>query len=171
MTHGSTARAPHLGRRRSVGSRRSAIVQLQGAVELTSRSVSSSWKPGPLRCEVTAGAFTIAVDEPESVGGTGAAPQPTDLLLVSLASCFTLALAHSAAKRAIPLSDVRVDVVGDYAGPRFAALHITVDATGPNPEELADLVEAAEQVCYVTNTLRAGATIDVDASASAAGRA
>jgi uncharacterized OsmC-like protein len=124
-----------------------------------------------LRCEVTAGEFTIAVDEPESVGGTGAAPQPTDLLLASLASCFTLALVYSAAKRAIPLSDVRVDVVGDYAGRRFAALHIIVDAAGPDPEELADLVKAAEQVCYVTNTLRAGATIDVDASASAAGRA
>lgn len=137
---------------------------------MNTRRVSSSWKPGPLRCEVRAGAFTIAVDEPESAGGTGAAPQPTDLLLASLASCFTLALVHSAAKRAIPLGNLRVDVVGDYAGRRFGALHITVDAAGPNPMELADLIEAAEQVCYVTNTLRTGANVDVVASAPAAGR-
>jgi putative redox protein len=138
---------------------------------VTSRSVSSFWKTGPLRCEVTADAFTIAVDEPESAGGTGAAPQPTDLLLASVASCFTLALVHSAAKRAIPLSDVRVDVTGDYAGSGFAALHIGVDAPGPDPEVLASLLEAAQRVCYVTNTLRTAVTIDVVASGPGTGRA
>ena len=137
---------------------------------MSSRSVSSSWKPGPLRCEVTAGEFTIAVDEPESAGGTGTAPQPTDLLLASVASCFTLALVHSAGKRAIPLSSLQVDAVGDYAGRRFAAMHITVDAAGPTPEQLATLLEAAEQVCYVTNTLRAGVDVDVVASAPGAKR-
>ncbi|WP_291407278.1 OsmC family protein [Actinophytocola sp.] len=131
--------------------------------------MSSSWTPGPLRCEVTAGEFTIAVDEPESVGGTGSAPQPTDLLLASVASCFTLALVHSAAKRAIPLSDVRVDAVGDYVGPRFAALRIIVDAAGPSQEELAKLLEAAQRVCYVTNTLRTAVTVDVVASALPSG--
>lgn len=132
---------------------------------MNSRSVSSSWTPGPLRCEVAAGPFTIAVDEPESVGGTGAAPQPTDLLLASVASCFTLALVHSAAKRAIPLHRVQVDAEGDYEGPRFAALRIIVDAAGPSSDELARLIEAAQRVCYVTNTLRAGVTVDVVASA------
>ncbi len=128
---------------------------------MNSRSVSSSWTPGPLRCEVTAGAFTIAVDEPEPVGGTGAAPQPTDLFLASLASCFTLALVYSAEKKSIPLSDVKVDVVGDYAGPRFAALRVIVDVAGPGAEELATLIEAAERVCYVTNTLRTPVDVDV----------
>jgi uncharacterized OsmC-like protein len=123
-----------------------------------------------LRCEVTAGAFSVAVDEPESAGGTGAAPQPTDFLLVSVASCFTLALVHSAAKRAISLSDLRVDVVADYAGRRFAAVHISVDAAGPNPEELATLLEAAKDICYVTNTLRSGVDVEVVASAPTAGR-
>jgi putative redox protein len=137
---------------------------------VSSRSVRSSWKPGPLRCEVTAGAFTVAVDEPESAGGTGTAPQPTDLLLVSVASCFTLALVHSAVKRAIPLSSLGVDVVGDYVGSRFAALHISVDVAGPNTEELATLLDAAQRVCYVTNTLRAGVEVDVVGSVPAAGR-
>jgi putative redox protein len=128
---------------------------------VSSRSVSSDWLPGPLRCEVTAGAFRIAVDEPESAGGTGAAPQPTDLLLASVASCFTLAFVHSAAKRAIPLTGLRVDVVGDYAGRSFSAVHISVAATGPDPQDVAGLLEAAARVCYVTNTLRAGISVDV----------
>jgi uncharacterized OsmC-like protein len=114
-----------------------------------------------LRCEVTAGEFTIAVDEPASVGGTGAAPQPTDLLLASAASCFTLALVHSAAKEGIPLTGVHVAAIGDYEGLRFAALRIVVEAAGARPDELADLLEAAQRVCYVTNTLRAGVSVTV----------
>jgi putative redox protein len=128
---------------------------------LRSRSVSSSWEPGPLRCEVAAGGFTIPVDEPESDGGTAAAPQPTDLLLAAVASCFTLAMVHSAAKRAISLRGLRVDVVGDYAGNRFDALHLSVDAVGPDADEVADLLRAAQRLCYVTNTLRAAVTIDI----------
>jgi uncharacterized OsmC-like protein len=112
---------------------------------------------------VAVGGFSILVDEPESAGGTGAAPQPTDLLLASVASCFTLALVHSAAKRAIRLTSVRVEAVGSYAGPRFDAVRINVDVGGPTPGELADLIAAAERVCYVSNTLRAGADITVSA--------
>lgn len=131
------------------------------ALEVSSRRVSSHWEPGPLRCEVAAGGFTIQVDEPESDGGTGAAPQPTDLLLAAAASCLTLAIVHSAAKRAVPLHGLRVDVVGDYAGRRFDAVHLSVDAVGPTADELADLLSAAQRVCYVTNTLRSAVTIDV----------
>jgi putative redox protein len=129
--------------------------------ELSTRSVSSSWQPGPLRCEVAAGPFTIPVDEPVSEGGTGAAPQPTDLLLAAAASCFTLAVVHSAAKRAIVLQSLRVDVTGHYAGNRFDAMHLSVDAVGPSADELAKLLKAAQRVCYVTNTLRMAVRIDV----------
>lgn len=128
---------------------------------MTSRSVRSSWQPGPLRCEVVAGGFTIPVDEPVSAGGTGTAPQPTDLLLAAVASCFTLALAHSAAKRAVSLQGLRVDVVGDYAGSRFDALHLTVGAVGVNDDELSDLLRAAQRVCYVTNTLGMAVSMDI----------
>lgn len=146
----------------SVGARRGRGA-LWGVLEMSSRKVSARWEPGPVRCEVAADGFIIPVDEPVSVGGTGAAPQPTDLFLASLASCFTLALVHSAGKRMIALSSVRVDVVGDYAaGRRFDAVHLIVDIVGPSPEELGDLLRAAERVCYVTNTLRAGVRVTMD---------
>lgn len=125
-----------------------------GVAELSSRSASATWRPGPLRCEVAVEGFSIPVDEPESVGGTGLAPQPTDLFLASIASCFALALVYSASKRVITLDSVRVDVVGDYAGLRFDAVHLILDVVGPSPDELVALVKAAERVCYVTNTLR-----------------
>jgi uncharacterized OsmC-like protein len=117
-----------------------------------------------LRCEVIAGVFSIPVDEPEADGGTGNAATPTDLLLASLASCFTLALVHSAAKRAVPLVSLRVDVVGHYAGRRFDTVRVSVDADGPDAAQLAEMVTAADRLCYVTQTLRASVAVDVVAA-------
>lgn len=118
----------------------------------THRSVSARWTGG-LRAEVDAGGFAVVADEPESVGGTGTGPQPTELLLASIASCFTLAVAYSAAKRDVRLDDLTVDVTGTYEGPRFRAFRIEVHAAEPGGDELARLVEAAKRVCYVTRTL------------------
>jgi organic hydroperoxide reductase OsmC/OhrA len=130
---------------------------------MTSRTACAAWEPGPLRCDVAVDGFVIPVDEPESVGGTGLAPQPTDLFLASVASCFTLALVHSAHRRSVELTSVRVQAVGHYSGLRFGAVHLLVDVAGPGPAELGRLVEAAERVCYVSNTLREPVALTVDA--------
>jgi len=116
------------------------------------RSVSSYWSGG-LRTIVDAGGFRLVVDEPESAGGTGTGPQPTELLLASIASCFTLALAYTATKREVPLEGLRVDATGHYDGPRFDSFRITVRAETPRGAELERLIAAARQVCYVTRTL------------------
>jgi uncharacterized OsmC-like protein len=120
-----------------------------------------------LRCEVAVEGFTIRVDEPEAVGGSGLAPQPTDFFLASAASCFTLAIAHNAAKRGIALSALQVDAIGDYSGRRFDAVRLVVAVDGPAAEELPALLEAAQRDCYVTNTIRAGARVTVSVERSA----
>jgi organic hydroperoxide reductase OsmC/OhrA len=108
--------------------------------------------------------FSVAVDEPVSVGGTEDAPQPTDLFLASVASCFALALVYSARKQSIALGSVRVAVVGDYgAGCRFDAVHVEAEVVGPTAAEIDALRTAAERVCYVTNTLRSPVTLTVTA--------
>lgn len=127
---------------------------------MTDRTVQSRWEGG-LRAAVHAGGFELTVDEPESVGGTDQGPQPTDLLLASVASCFTLAVAYSAAKRDIALEGLDVGVTGRYDGPRFSGLRIEVRANRPAGDELARLVSAAERVCYVTNTLRRPPEIEI----------
>ena len=128
---------------------------------MAERTVSAVWEEG-LRCSVDAGGFPLTVDEPTSVaGGTGRGPQPTELLLASVSSCFTLAVAHSAAKRDLDLRGLRVDATGTYDGPRFVAIRITVHADAPQGEELTRLIAAAERVCYVTNTLRLAPEIEI----------
>lgn len=130
---------------------------------MSTRSASAGWTPGPLRCDVEVEGFAIGVDEPPSSGGTGSAPQPTDLLLASVASCFVLALVYAAGKRGLELRDVRVEAIGTYDGPRFSSMSIEAVVDGPEPAELDRLVEAAERVCYVTNTLRQATEITVSA--------
>lgn len=119
----------------------------------TERSVQARWDGG-LRAVVDAGGFELVVDEPESVaGGTGKGPQPTEVLLAAVASCFTIAMAFSAAKRGIELSDLHVEATGTYDGPRFSKIRVAVRAAAPTGEELHTLMKVAERVCYVTRTL------------------
>ena len=123
------------------------------------RTVESTWDGG-LRCTVTSGRFQMIVDEPVSAGGTDSGPQPTELLLSSVASCLTLAIAFTARKRGIELGDLRVSVTGVYDGPRFVEIDSTVHSE-PEPADFERLLAAAERVCYVSNTLRSGPKLSV----------
>jgi organic hydroperoxide reductase OsmC/OhrA len=126
----------------------------------SNRTVHGEWK-GAWRCDVVAGDFDFQIDEPESVaGGTNHGPQPTDLLLASVSSCFTLALAHTARKRSLDVTEIRVVVIGHYDGPRFSEIHINA-SVGCDPDELPRLLAGAERVCYVTNTIRGGVTLRI----------
>ena len=116
------------------------------------RLVTARWAGG-YQVDVQAGEFGLRVDEPERVGGTNTGPQPTDLLLSAVASCFVLSLAYAAAKRDIVVESIGVNVTGTYEGPRFSAIRIEVDVVAPD-NVVATLIAAAERVCYVTNTLK-----------------
>ena len=115
------------------------------------RRVSARWDGG-LRAVVDAGRFQLIIDEPESSGGTDRGPQPTDLLLASVASCFALAMAHAARKSGTELPDLQVVATGTYDGPRFSAVAISLSSTAARPA-LEQLIPQAQRVCYVTNTL------------------
>src|SRR5919199_4150559 len=128
---------------------------------VNTRSVDARWDGG-LRCRVSAGRFELIVDEPESVGGTDQGPQPTELLLASIASCFTLAMAFAAGKRGVELAGLQVRATGIYDGPRFSAIQLSIQADAPDLDGLRQLVPMAQRLCYVTNTLRRTPTLDID---------
>lgn len=124
-----------------------------------SLSVEATWE-GNYRCRVKMGGSEMIIDEPESAGGGGAGPQPTEVFLASLASCFTLAMYHVARKRALTLPDLAVRAIGEYDGPRFVRLAVEVTCTLPT-EQLEPLLARAAAVCYVSNTLQAVTEVDV----------
>lgn len=126
---------------------------------MADRVVDATWL-GDLRVDATAGAFTVRVDEPSRVGGSDTGPQPTDYLLMSVASCFVLSVAFSARKRGIELGRIEVTVGGTYDGPRFSAIEIEVRTDAPE-HAVEQLMSSARRVCYVTNTLREPPDISV----------
>jgi putative redox protein len=123
------------------------------------RTVVARWEGG-MRAVVEAGEFAIVVDEPEAAGGTNTGPQPTDLLLASVASCLTLALAHVARRRGVELVGLRVRAVGTYDGPKFVRISVTITSTTA-AEVVEALIPQAERICYVSNTLRLGPELRV----------
>jgi putative redox protein len=118
-----------------------------------SRTATARWQPGPLRCDVEIDGFDLPVDEPLPDGGTGQAPGPTGMLLTSVASCFTLALAFTAGRQGLTPSGIRVTATGRYDGLRFGRIDVVSDVEGLALDQVADLVVRAQRVCYVTNTL------------------
>jgi putative redox protein len=119
---------------------------------MADRTVRTRWDAG-MRAVTQVGDFEVVVDEPETSGGTDTGPQPTDLLLVSISSCFALALAFVARKRGVELLGLDVTAVGRYEGPKFVEISLSVSSASPR-SVVVDLVEEAERVCYVSNTLR-----------------
>jgi uncharacterized OsmC-like protein len=129
------------------------------------REVTASWRGG-FRVDVDAGRFVLRVDEPEEVGGSDTGPQPTDLLLSSIASCFALAVVWSARKHEVPLGEVSVAVTGTYDGLRFGDVHLDVVSDLP-ADAAAAVIVSAQRVCYVTNTLRRPPSVTVGARSCA----
>jgi putative redox protein len=109
---------------------------------------------------VAARQFEFTVDEPSTDGGHDTGPMPTEYLLGSLASCFALALAHSARKRGIELAPFRVRAEGTYDGPSFGSLRLVV-AMDDVPDAIEALLERARRVCYVSNTIARNPRLDV----------
>jgi putative redox protein len=126
---------------------------------LHTNSVVARWEGG-WRCRVAAGGFDLIVDEPESSGGTGTGPMPTEYLLAATASCYALALAWAAGKRGVTLPGLAVTATGTYDGPRFVRLQLSVASDAP-PDVVERLVEPALRVCYVSNTIAGSPPIEV----------
>jgi organic hydroperoxide reductase OsmC/OhrA len=78
---------------------------------------------------------------------------PTEYLLISLASCFALAIAHVARRDGVELVPFSVTAQGTYDGPCLCAVELSVRLDGPAPAVMEDLLVKARRVCYVSNTL------------------
>ena len=67
-----------------------------------------------LRCTVTEGSWTFAVDMSPKVGGEGVAPNPGVFARGALASCLTIGYAMWAARLGVDVGGIEVRVEADY---------------------------------------------------------
>ena len=122
--------------------------------------VVATWRGG-LATDVRARKHTIRVDEPAKAGGGDTGMMPTELFCAALASCFCLAVAFAAGKRDQEVPGLHVTVTADRAGDelRYERFVVTTQA-GLAPEELALLVKRARPLCWVSNTLASGVSVE-----------
>jgi uncharacterized OsmC-like protein len=124
-----------------------------------SLEVRATWRGG-YATDVQARGHTLRVDEPIGTGDdTGM--MPTEVFVASIASCFCMAIAHVARKRAIDTPGLEVTVRAERAGTELRYGRMTVTATAAiDGAALDDLVRRARRLCWVSNTLAAGIAVD-----------
>jgi uncharacterized OsmC-like protein len=115
--------------------------------------------------EVTAGKHRFRVDEPTSLGGTEAAPDPYDYVLAGLGACTSMTVGLYARKKKIPLENVTVSLRHHRIHAEDCAdcetkegmldrIDVDVQLTGPLTEEQrAKLIDIAGK-CPVHRTLK-----------------
>lgn len=120
-----------------------------------------------LRQEVWAGRHTLTVDEPESLGGADAGPDPYQLLLAALGSCTSITLRMYAERRQLPLEHIEVRLrhcrvhAADCAECEqkegyLDRIEKEIVVGGPLSEEQVQRLGEIAEKCPVNRTLHAG---------------
>jgi putative redox protein len=115
---------------------------------------------GKFQVEARMGSTALLIDEPTSVGGLGTGPNPYDLMSAALGACTLMTIRLYAARKAWPLTHVRVRVTHERGAlqardtfRREIHLEGALDA-----EQTQRLKEIAER-CPVHLTLERGAEV------------
>jgi uncharacterized OsmC-like protein len=122
--------------------------------------VVATWR-GALATDVQARGHAIRVDEPATAGGGDSGMMPTELFCAALASCFCLAVGFAAGKRDMDVPGLRVTVTAERVDGELRYEHFVVTTEAElAPEPLARLVKRARPLCWVSNTLATGVSVE-----------
>jgi uncharacterized OsmC-like protein len=136
-----------------------------------------------LRSETKIRQFSVTVDEPPSLGGTDAGPNPVELVLAALATCQEITYRAYATALGIPLDGVAVKLEGtldlrgffavkDGVRAGFSEVRGTVELkSSASAADLAKLKDVVDAHCPVLDILRAPVPVDIALKAERAIRA
>ena len=114
---------------------------------------------GEHRATVATGGTGRTVAIPPKVTGAGSGVNGGELLFLALATCYCNDLYREAAKRAIHVDRVEVEVEGQFGAEGEPAMAITYRArvaAAATEAEIQDLMRHTDTVTEIQNTLRRG---------------
>ncbi len=120
---------------------------------------------------VSGGELEVDLRLPTEMGGEGGGTNPEQLFAVGWAACFEGALGVVGARRRAEVGDVAIDskislITTEERGYGIAAeLHVTLPSVA-DPEEAAEIVGEAHQVCPYSNATRGNVEVVLTANGS-----
>lgn len=132
------------------------VVSARPAVGQGTARTVARLRPG-LECEVTEGQWSLNVGMTEKYGGTGAHPNPGTYGRAALASCLAVGYAMWAARLAVPLDRLEVEVQADYdvrgelgaeetVRPGYLRIRYVVTVESPAPEaKVLELLDTCDR--------------------------
>src|SRR4029077_18379031 len=132
---------------------------------------------GNFQQEITAGKHHLVADEPTSVGGGDAGPDPYDYLLTALGVCTSMTIGLYARRKRLPLENITVSLSHSRIHAKdceecetkdgmLDRIDTKIELTGPlTPEQRAKLMEIAAK-CPVHRTLKSEINIRLRAESA-----
>ena len=101
-------------------------------------------------------------DVPADLGGHDAAPMPPETLLTALGNCMGMVIALSCKAHGVPYEGMRLDVAAEVVDKenRLDNFRLTIHMPGELDEHGRKVVEAAQKLCKVGNTLMHGVKLE-----------
>jgi osmotically inducible protein OsmC len=138
-----------------------------------SRNATVDWQGGVLdgsgEAKAGSGAFTVPVSFPRRIGDAQGVTSPEELIAVAHATCYAMALNATVGRKggAIARTHITCTVSADKgdAGIKITTSKLVVTAeglTGIEPKAFAEVAQAAEGACPVSNALRGSLRIELE---------
>lgn len=132
-------------------------------------NVTASASPESLVTLKVEGLASIESGPPKEFGGSGEQWSPEDLLVSAVADCFVLSFKAVATASKYQWTSLSCSVTGTLdkvdKAMQFTALSIKPSLTVPADADVArahKLLEKSEQVCFITNSLKADTELEIE---------
>ena len=110
---------------------------------------------GGAKVRATYSGFTVETDQPQHRGGTGTAPGPFDLFLISLGTCAGTYVLDFLRRRGLPTDDVHLTLTTTERAASKMLSKITLRVTVPDefPDKYRQAIGRAVDLCKVKRHL------------------